>query len=94
MNKLRKPSLSPSWQDALNRKMEKHYPRVIENWSLVDAWKQDGWNDGTTTIFGVYQSGVKYRMCVFPPYGRPSSTPANPIFEHTGWAGPDTEGRE
>ena len=96
MTDLREPSLSPWWQDKLNDLMEQHFPEIIGHWSLVDAWKVDGWNDGTATLFGVYQSGVKFRLCKFPDYADPTTEPARPILEHTGWHNPinDKEGRD
>lgn len=88
MGELRKPSLSDWWQDRLNEAMEKHYPEIIGYWSLVDAWKVDGYNDGTTTLYGVYQRGVNYRLCTFPDYGESKTYPVHPKFEHTGWENP------
>lgn len=93
MAELRKSVLSEWWQDKLNRAMERHYPEIIGNWSLVDAWKVDGYNDGTTTLFGVYQIGVNYRLCAFPDCGDPRTHPVRPKFEHTGWENP-TESKE
>jgi len=94
MGDLRRPALSLWWQDRLNDAMEKHFPGIIGHWSLVDAWKVDGWNDGTTTLCGVYQSGVKFRMCRIPDHGEPTTDPVRPVFEHTGWENPikDREG--
>ena len=96
MTDLRKPTLSRWWQDRLNNAMEDNFPEVIGCWSLVDAWKTDGWNDGTTTLFGVYQYGENFRMCSFPDYGKPTTEPVFPVFEHTGWKNPlsDLEGKE
>lgn len=91
MTDLRKSRLDAWWQDKLNSAMEKHYPKIIEAYSLVDAWKRDGWNDGTTTLFGVYQFGTQYRMCSFPDYGEPENVPAQPKFEHTGWYDPSKD---
>jgi len=88
MSDVRKPSLDAWWQDRLNSAMEDHYPNLIGKYNLVDAWKCDGWNDGTTTLFGVYQFGTQYRMCSFPDYGEPENVPALPKFEHTGWYNP------
>ena len=82
---LSEPSLSDWWQDALDKKVEHFYPEVIGNNFLVDSWKTDGWNDGTTTLYGVYQCGGKYLMCSFPDYMSPSCTEVEPKFEHTGW---------
>lgn len=87
MVELRKRGLSNYWQDQLNKRMEKHFPEIIEGFSLVDAWKADGWNDGTTTLFGVYQFGVSYRLFSFPDYGEPASEAVTPKIEHTGWEG-------
>ena len=87
MGDLRKPELSPWWQEKLNAAMEKNFPEIIGHWSLVDAWKEDGWNDGTTTLFGVYQSGVKFRQCRFPDYGEPTTEAVRPAFRHIGWEG-------
>ena len=83
---LRKPSLNDWWQDVLNERMGTHYPDVIGFGVLVDSWKRDGWNDGTTTLFGVYRDneGV-YRECRFPDYGEATSRIVQPRFEHTGW---------
>lgn len=88
---LRKPKLNNWWLDRLCRNMETHYPDIIGTYSLIDHWKQDGCNDGTTTLFGVYQFGTKYRMCKFPDYGEPSMTTVQPKFEHTGWEKPAVE---
>jgi hypothetical protein len=85
MTEIKKTVLDNWWQDKLNNLMEKHYPKIIGHYCLVSSWKRDGWNDGTTTLFGVYQSGTKYRRCSFPDYGVPSSAPVYPTFEHTGW---------
>lgn len=87
MPDLRKPSLSDWWQNRLNEKMEAHYPDVIGYCDLVDSWKQDGWNDGTTTLIGVYRDneGV-YRECRFPDYGETTSQIVHPRFEHVGWS--------
>lgn len=94
MSDLRKPSLDPWWQNKLNGLMEKHFPEIIGHWTLADAWKVDGWdgwNDGTTILFGVYQSGVKFRMCQFPDHKEPTTKPVHPVFEHTGWHNMITE---
>lgn len=77
--------LTQFWQDALNSQMEKHFPNIIATETLVSAWKVDGWNDGTSTLHGVYQFGVRYTMCVFADYEEPKKKRVTPIFEHTGW---------
>ena len=77
--------LDPFWQDSLNAMMEKTFPDVVGDGILVQSWKQDGWNDGTTTLFGVYMYRDLYTMCVFPDYREPYSRTVKPRFEHTGW---------
>ena len=87
MLELRKPALNARGQERLNQKMEAHYPDVIGLCELADSWKLDGWNDGTTTLFGVYRDneGV-YRECRFPDYGEATSRVVRPRFEHVSWA--------
>jgi hypothetical protein len=80
-----KKTLKPFWQDSLNAMMEKTFFDVIGDGILVQSWKQDGWNDGTTTLFGVYLCGAQYVMCVFPDYEKPRSSIVKPRFEHVGW---------
>lgn len=85
---LKKPSLSGWWLDRLSERMEKHYPDVIGHGVLVDAWKVDGWNDGTSTLYGVYKIGdsdAGYIQCVFADYSDPVKRQVKPKFEHTGW---------
>ena len=82
---LERKVLSSFWQDSLNRKMEKNYSDIIGSWCLVSSWKVDGWNDGTTTLHGVYKSGDVFVMYSFPDYGEPSKSHVKPVFEHTGW---------
>lgn len=86
MDQLRKGNLSDWWLDQLSKNMEKHFPEVIGMGTLVDHWKIDGWNDGTTTLIGVYKSGNAYYQCLFPDYGEPSRKEVRPVFKHTGWA--------
>ena len=85
MVEIKKPRLDDWWQDKLNNMMEEHYPEVIGESVLVASWKRDGWNDGTTALFGVYQLGSLYRRCCFPDYGEPENVPVQPTIEHTGW---------
>jgi hypothetical protein len=86
MVEMRKPKLTGRMQDKLNHLMEEHYPDIIGNWSLVDAWKHEGgYDDWPITLFGVYQSGVHYRLCSFPDHGTPLMQSVTPKFEHTGW---------
>lgn len=84
MMDLIKEPLSTFWQDQLSNKMEEHFPDIIGHGELVDHWKVDSWNDGTTTLCGVYFREV-YVRCTFPYYGEPSSEVVTPRFEHTGW---------
>ena len=80
MTDFRKSQLSERWKDKLNDLMEEHYPDVIGQGLLVDAWEV-----GATEIFGVYQCGEEYLMCSFQDYGEKKSQPVRPIFTHTGW---------
>ena len=84
MSEFRKGSLSPFWLDSLSKQMEGHFPDIIGHGQLVDHWKVDGWNDGTTTLCGVYFREA-YVRCAFPDYGKPTSEVVLPRFEHTGW---------
>ena len=83
---LRGGSLSNWWLDKLSDLMEEVYPDIIGHGELIDHWKRDGWNDGTTTLFGVYRVDGVYRRCSFPDYGEPASETVQPLIEHTGWA--------
>lgn len=85
MSDLRKGSLSDWWLVRLSEKMEKHYPDIIGYGTLVDHWKIDGWNDGTVTLFGVYEHEGKFKRCSFPDYGEPGVADVFPRVEHTGW---------
>jgi hypothetical protein len=82
---LRKFKMTPFWQNALNDRMEEHYPDIIGSQHLVDAWKRDGWNDGTATLYGVYQQGDQYTICIFADYSEPEKKKVTPKIEHTGW---------
>jgi len=86
-NELRKGSLSSWWIDQLSTQMEKLYPDIIGHYYLVDHWKRDGWNDGTTTLFGVYEKDGQFVQVSFPDYGDATKDDVTPKFEHTGWAG-------
>ena len=90
MTDFRKGSLSPFWLNALSNRMEQHFPDIIGDGELVDHWKVDGWNDGTTTLYGVYFHEI-YVRCAFPDYGEPRCEGVTPRFEHTGWKGLDME---
>ena len=83
---LSKGTLNNFWLDSLSNHMEKHYPDVIGYMVLVDHWKIDGWNDGTTTLYGVYESdNGGYFLCSFPDYGEPQKKTVTPQYEHVGW---------
>ena len=84
-HRIKEIRLSPFWQEALNNRMAKSFPDVIGEGVLVQSWKQDGWNDGTATLFGVYLYRGAYIMCAFPDYEEPRSHAVAPRFEHTGW---------
>lgn len=88
---LRDRRLNNWWQDKLNAEMEKHFPDIIAHCTLVESYKVDGWNDGTTTLYGVYQLGVKYTRCVFPDYGEPKAKTVTPVFAHVGWETPNAD---
>jgi hypothetical protein len=92
MTKMRLASLSEFWLDELSESMEKHYPQIVGEGKLVDHWKIDGYNCGTTTLFGVYSIGTTYYQCTFPDYRAPTKKEVTPKFEHTGWAEENTRG--
>ena len=83
---LKSGTLSAWWLDRLSELVEINFPDVIGCGELTDHWKVDGWNDGTTTLFGVYKVGEFYWMCKFPDYAEGESVLVNPKFEHTGWS--------
>ena len=85
MTKLKDGKLSVWWRNKLSALMEKHYPDVIGSGALTDHWKRDGWNDGTTTLHGVYLVDDVYHLCVFPDYQDHFRKVVTPKFEHTGW---------
>jgi len=78
--------LDPFWGDMLSDRMERTFPDVIGHGELVRSWKQDGWNDGTSTIYGVYLVDGVYNLCTFPDYQKPSCIKVVPHFEHAGWS--------
>ena len=82
--KIRKSGLSDWWLDNLSDRMHEHFPDIIGTGDLIDCWKRDGWNDGITTLFGVYKVD-SFFQCSFPDYAEPECVTVNPIFKHTGW---------
>lgn len=82
---LKKGTLSDWWLNQLNSLMDKHYPDIKTACQLVDYWKQSGWNDGTVTLYAVYELGGVYVQVSFPDYGPPCKNIVKPMFEHTGW---------
>tara|TARA_R110002167_G_scaffold145911_1_gene337101 strand:- start:206 stop:475 length:270 start_codon:yes stop_codon:yes gene_type:complete len=83
---LRGITLDDWWQDQLNKEMERHYPETIGQGRLVESYKIDGWNDGTSTLYGVYEfGGAFYVQCIFADYAEPKHRIVNPVFEHVGW---------
>ena len=83
--KLKSGTLSDWWLDKLSEKMEVAYPDIIGHGRIVDHWKVDGWNDGTTTLTGVYKLDGEFWVCCFPDYGSPSKHTVKPRYAHTGW---------
>ena len=84
-DKLRKLDLGGWWQDKLNNAMEQHYPATIGQGKLVDSYKVDGFNDGTSTLYGVYEFGGAYVQCIFADYAEPKRRIVNPVIKHVGW---------
>jgi hypothetical protein len=82
---LRKGVLSTFWLKSLVERAEKHFTDVTARGTLVDHWKQDGWNDGTTTLFGVWNCDGTYYLCAFPDYDTPTKHVVQPRIEHVGW---------
>lgn len=82
---LKQHKLDGWWQDRLNKNMEKHFPDIIGDWNLVSSWKIDGWNDGTSTLQGVYERNKTFKMCSFPDYLQPTCELVRPVFAHVAW---------
>ena len=83
---LRAGRLNTFWQDRLRSEFGKHFPLVSQFSKLIDHWKIDGFNDGTTTIYGVYDIGDKeYWMLTVPDYAEISWAPVVPRIKHVGW---------
>ena len=84
--KLKDRAFDQFWKSQLDVRMEENFPDVIGYCGLVDCWKVDGWNDGTTTIYAVYKSdGGIFVQCEFADYNEPEKTKVEPVIEHTGW---------
>jgi hypothetical protein len=82
---LKQVKLDDWWQDRLDESMKKHFEDIIGEWQLISSWKVDGWNDGTSTLHGVYEKGGIFKLCAFPDYLAPTCELVQPVFAHVAW---------
>ena len=61
--------LSEFWAKALIDGTRKAFPDVFDTAPLIESWKVDGYNDGTATLFGIFQTGPDtYERVTLPDY--------------------------